>query len=275
VKTAGEKAWEDRRVIRTRASADRAWRAWADPAAIQGWFADEAAGSAEPGSVLIHRFPAMGFEIPHEVVESEPGERLVLRIRFPGRPPVTQEITVRSEGGETVIELVNAGFGEEEWDGQFDGIDSGWRLALAQLRHYLEHYWGRRRHVWLALRPARIEWDRVALLFRDPDGLSQWLTDPAAAAAVAGGAGSAVSMVIRDGSRLTGRVLADSRRELLLSWKERDATLELKAFSAGPSAAMVGLRMSSWAEVAPDRTVTQAWLDVAADRLATSLADRG
>jgi uncharacterized protein YndB with AHSA1/START domain len=264
-------AWEDRRELRTTASPERAWRAWADPVAIQGWFADEAEGRAEPGSVLIHRFPAMGLEIRQDVVEAVPGERLVLRLAFPGRPPMTQEIVVRAAAGETVIELVNSGFGAEEWEGQFEGIDSGWKLALAQLRHYLENHWGRRRHVWLALRPAKPDWQRLASLLRDGPSLSRWLTAPASGGSgMAGGIGSPVSLALRNFTPLTGRVLADSGRELLLSWEELDGALELKAFATGPASAMVGLRLSTWAAASPSAVAIQQWLDGCADRLAAA-----
>lgn len=272
VREAGGTAWEDRRELRTQVSPERAWKAWADPRAIQGWFADEAGGSAEVGSTLIHRFPAMGLEIVHEVVESEPGERLVLSMAFPGRPPVTQEIVVRTEAGETVIEVVNSGFGEEEWEGQFEGIDSGWRLALAQLGHYLEHHWGRRRHVWLALRPVELRRGRIASLFRDATGLSGWLTQPGSTDSISGDTGASVSLALRDFGPLTGRLLADSGTEILLSWEEMDGAVELKAFGTGPAAGMVGVRLSSWAEPAPDGEAVQSWLDAAVSRLAAAVA---
>jgi hypothetical protein len=213
-------------------------------------------------------------EMRYEVLEAEPGRRLLLRMAFPGRPPVTQEIVVRTEAGQTVIELVNAGFGAEDWDGQFEGIDSGWKLALAQLRYYLEHQWGKRRHVWLAFRPARLDWSRLESLFRQPEGLSRWLTTHGASGSgIPGNEGEPVSLVLRDFTPLNGDLLADSGKEVLLSWSELEAALELKAFAAGPETGMVGLRLSSWAADPPDRTEVQAWMDTCAGRLASAIPE--
>jgi len=98
------KPWSDRREVRTRATPEQAFRAWADPRIVQGWFADEAEGEAKPGGAIIHHFPAFNLSYPMEVVELEPNRRIVFRMSFPGRPPVTQEIVIRTEAGETVIE---------------------------------------------------------------------------------------------------------------------------------------------------------------------------
>ena len=290
--------WEYRREVRTSASPERAWRAWADPPIIQGWFADEAEGEAKVGGTLVHRFPAMGFEIRHDVVAMDPGRRLSLRVEFPGRPAMTQEIVVRSEAGQTVIEMVSSGFGAEEWDGQYEGIDSGWQMAFAQLAHYLERWFGRGRSVWLSLRPVAVEADAVVRYFREAGGLASWLTrEPSATTPVSfvrsavgsptsdgstrsataakhglGEEGSAVSLALRDFGSLTGSVLAWTGTEAMLSWDELEGTLELKSFGTGPGSRMVGLRFSSWRTQSPPRHDVQRWLDGAVARLARVLA---
>ncbi len=271
-------AWSDRREIRTNASPTQAWRAFADPQIVQGWFADEAEGRAVPGDTIVHRFPAFGMEVRHEVVESVPGERLVLRVNFPGRPPMTQEIVVRTEAGETVIEMTNSGFGEEEWDGQWAGIDSGWKLALAQLRYYLENHFARRRTVYFMARPAGFEWAQAAACFREPRRLADWLTLPTSTngSFAPDRVDQPVAFQLRELAQpLHGRVLALADHESLLSWDELEGALELKAFSAGPQHRMLALRLACWSGQPPARDVVNAWMAGALDRLVAAVSGTG
>jgi len=261
--------FEDRRELRTVATPEQAYRAWADPSIIQGWFADEAEGEAVPGGTLVFRFPDFGLSYPLEVIEAKSPERLVLRMSFPGRPPVTQEIVVRTDSGETVIELTNSGFGEEEWDGQWAGIDSGWRMAFAQLAHYLEQWFGRRRTTYLAMRPAPFTWDRLCDLQRRGDLLEQWLVQSGTmgAASPLDERGRSVSLALRDMTHLSGHVLEVTDRELIVSWQEMEGTLELKGFAMGPQTRMVGLRMSSWSAAPPAHALVTGWMNGALERL--------
>jgi len=261
--------WVDRREVRTKATPEQAWSAWADPRIIQGWFADEAEGEATPGRAIIHHFRAFNLSYPMDVVESEPGRRLVFRMAFPGRPPVTQEIVIRKDGAETVIEMTNSGFGGEDWEGQWEGIDSGWKMSLAQLRHYLEHFYGRRRATFLAMRPAAFTWERLGRVYSEALQLARWLTEPQSAngAASLAPAGTRVAVHVQGAGPLTGEVLAVTGRETILTWPEQQGTLELKAFEMGPGSRMVGLRMSSWSEQPPSMESTTAWMQAALARL--------
>ncbi len=54
-----------------------------------------------------------------------------------------------------------------------------------------------------------------------------------------------VTLTFPGGGTLTGRVLAASGRELLLSWKELGGVLALKAFAMGPKR-MVALDFNAW-----------------------------
>lgn len=51
--------------------------------------------------------------------------------------------------------------------------------------------------------------------------------------------------MLQDGGSLSGRVLAVTQREVILSWEEIGGTLELKGFSMGPQR-VVGLRWMTW-----------------------------
>ena len=69
---------------------------------------------------------------------------------------------------------------------------------------------------------------------------------------------------------LTGHLLADSGRELALSWDEIEGVLELKAFEIGPQGRAVCLRGCGWG-LAPATSALEAELEGAAERLAAAL----
>ena len=52
--------------------------------------------------------------------------------------------------------------------------------------------------------------------------------------------------MLRDGSRMTGCVLAITQREVTFAWDEMCATFEMKAFAFGPGKRMVGVRGLCW-----------------------------
>lgn len=247
--------WTDRRTLRTRATPEEMYRAWADPDILAGWFADRARGEAKPGGEIVHVFDSFGMEISHRVLEADPPHRIVLEGQSPAGEPFRQEIHIQQQGGETLLELVHSGFGEPlsenqaDWDDETKGIDSGWQLALAILRHYLEDYFGRPKTSLFLARPANFDWRRLEPLFRSGRGLNQWLVEEGAIGKV----GSATRLRLRDAGRLTGKVLADSGREIALEWSEIEGVLELKAFGGGPWPTTLALRASSWAEDRDER----------------------
>jgi hypothetical protein len=59
---------------------------------------------------------------------------------------MVNEYTLEHRDGKTVLRLVNSGIPDApEWDGFYDGTESGWKSFLRTLRHYLEHHGGRPR----------------------------------------------------------------------------------------------------------------------------------
>lgn len=272
---AAPKTWRDHREIRLQAPVERVWKCWAEPEHIAGWFADRAGGTAEPGGTLTHYFDAFGMELPHEVLEVEPGERLVLQGRAPTGVAFRQEIRVRRQEGKTVLELIHSGFDEgADWEDEYEGVDSGWKLALAILERYVTRHFGKARTPYFAMRPTAFEYDHLQPLFRHPEQLARWLGRPTDATGLA--ESREVELDLRgehtpgDGS-LSGRVLVDSGREIALSWEEIDGVLELKAFGMGPGQRAVALRASSWSQRPPAKNEVEAWMTEALDRLADAL----
>ena len=159
--------------------------------------------------------------------------------------PYLMEITITQEGGSTVIRLVNSGFSEDAaFDDEYGGVVSGWQMALATMKHWLEQYpEGQRTHR-IVIRPATYTFDQLRPLFQTADGRRQWL----------------VPLVPEDALMLT-----DTGREVLLAWNHRQAVLGLKAFAMGPQS-VVALDFSTWAP-RPDLAELNQQFDSALDRL--------
>ena len=63
--------------------------------------------------------------------------------KYDGTTPMVNEYTIERRDGKTVLRLVNSGIpNSPEWDGFYNGTDSGWDSFLRTLRHYLEHHGG-------------------------------------------------------------------------------------------------------------------------------------
>jgi uncharacterized protein YndB with AHSA1/START domain len=242
-----EKKFEHKgRVIRaeisTNATPEQAWEAWADPKKIAQWFVDRASGEAKPGGVMTWFFDDFGFKLPYQVLEAKAGQSLLLKWNPPQGPSVIHEVRIERQGGKTVVRLIESGFQQgAEWDEQYEGVDSGWKSALRILGHYVENYFGRNRKVALLVRPASFEYSDIRPYFFQADKLAMWLTRSGAM----GNEGELSELELWDGGRLTGEVLAVTKRELAASWHQMEGALEMKAFSMGPQR-MLGVRLMSW-----------------------------
>ena len=145
--------------------------------------------------------------------------------------PGILEVSISKEGGDTVVRLVESGFREgAEWDEEFEGIDSGWQMALALLKHYLDNYFGSSRSSFLVMRPAEFSFEQVVPLYRTGAGLRKWLTK----SGDYGEVGERFALDLQEAGKASGRVLAKTKRETALGWDEIRGALELKAFSMGP-----------------------------------------
>ncbi|HJR62053.1 MAG TPA: SRPBCC domain-containing protein [Gemmatimonadaceae bacterium] len=255
--------------VRTTASPEQVWQAWTDPARIAEWFTDAASGEPVVGSTYIWEFHKFNYKIPYTVLEAVPNERFSIGWSIPGRDPGILEITIRRGEGETVVTLVNSGFREgAEWDDEYEGVVSGWQMALHILKEYLERYFGRTKTTILCMRPAPLEYERLRPYFLDERLLSRWLT-------MAGGvprAGERYVLQLRDGSRASGRVLIVTRREVALTWEEIGGVLELKAFSMGPAGRAVAVRVLSWDLPADRAPAIEQRMDEALGRLVGEVA---
>ena len=228
--------------MRTTATPEQAWAAWGDPEKISQWFVDRAFGDVRPGGVMTWIFEKFNYEIPYPVLEAASPERFVLGGELPGRPPFRLEVTIRRDGGETVVRLFNSGFRDgAEWDDEYQGVSSGWKTSLALLKYYLEHHFGTAKRSFLAMHPASFSYDEIRRWFTDRTKLARWLTTDGSV----GAPGSPFELRLQSGETVRGTVLEDSGHEFVMSWDSENVVLELKAFAAGPSK-MVAVRATGW-----------------------------
>lgn len=269
----GEWKEVDRRTLTTSAAPRDAWDAWARPERIRQWFPDDARGKPEPGEEIVHVWSSFGgMEMAHRVLEAEPGRRLLVEADSPTGFPFRQEIRIeRSDDGSTTIDLVHYGFDPDaDWDDEYEGIDSGWQLALATLSYYLEEHFGEDRTVFFGMRPVPVAPEELQPLFRRENGLARWLTRTGSLEGKR--VGDPVRLELTDGIPFTGTLLADSGRELALGWDEIDGVLELKAFSIGSGAWAAALRCSAWGRNQGAEVPHRSLLEAALDRLAETVS---
>jgi hypothetical protein len=94
----------------------------------------------------------------------------------------------------------------------------------------------------MIVRPAAVGATELYRHFSDGEALAGWLTSTGGLGEV----GASASLTLRDGGRLTGRVIAATGREKAVTWDEEDGSvLELKGFGAA-ARRMVGVRITTW-----------------------------
>ena len=263
--------------MRTRATPEEVYEAWANPEEIARWFVDSSRvepprATAEVGSIFTWIFEKFGYEIPYEVVAAEPGKRFALGGEHPKSGPFLLEVQIARDGGETVVTLVNSGFLDgSQWDEEFQGIVSGWTNALAALKLYLENYRGRPKTSLLVMKPAGgYAYAQLLPFYATADGLDRWLTTSAEIGDV--GEACSLRLAANEGARrLTGRVLAKTAWEVALSWDEIRGMLELKGFPFPGAGKVVAARVLSWDMPPGEAASLEKDLESALERLASVL----
>jgi uncharacterized protein YndB with AHSA1/START domain len=250
--------------IATSATPEQAWEAWADPEKIAQWFVDRATGEAKPGGTMTWFFDKFGYALPYKIVDAVPGKLIVFKWEAPEGIPGILEVRIAREGGATMVRLVNSGFREDAaWDEEYEGVNSGWKMALGILKFYLENHFAHAKSALLIIRPAQFAYEEVLRYFLEAEKLAQWLTSTGAIGRVGGRS----ELQLRDAGKLTGSVLAITSREVTVSWNEISGVLELKAFSMGPQR-VVCLRGFSWRLNAEEIAQLEKKMSAAVERLA-------
>ena len=254
--------------MRTSADPLDVWNAWADPGKISQWFADSAEGWAHKGAEVTWIFDEFGYRIPYQVVESIPGECLVFGGEMQGRPPFLLEVRIKREAGETVVKLVNSGFLDGgSFDEEYEGVVSGWTLALAMLKYYVEEHYGENKQTILIMREADVDLDRLRPWYTEPELMNQWLTSTADGPLRDG---QPYRFVLKNGTPVSARVAKMSKREVATIWPDQSAFVELKGWTAGPKK-IIAIRITCWNPDEGFMAHARAETSAALDRLAAAL----
>jgi uncharacterized protein YndB with AHSA1/START domain len=131
------------------------WKAITDAEELTRWFVE--AAKVEPGVGGTFWISWGGAEEGSSQIEVwEPNHKLRLALKpfdmgaaKPDAPTaMINEYTLERRDGKTVLRLVHSGIPDSpDWDGFYNGTDSGWPSFFRTLRHYLEHHEGKPRAV--------------------------------------------------------------------------------------------------------------------------------
>lgn len=122
---------------------EEVWAAVATGPGIGSWFVPgtveereggETVSQFGPGDSMTVRGRVQVWDPPHRVVfdGGEAGDGMAFEWRIEAR-----------DGGTCVVRLVNSGFGSgEQWDGQYDALDTGWRMFLHNLYLHRRYFPG-------------------------------------------------------------------------------------------------------------------------------------
>jgi uncharacterized protein YndB with AHSA1/START domain len=129
------------------------WKAIADGEELTRWFVEEASVEPRVGGTITKSWG--GEEKSSSTIEVwEPNKKLRVKLApfdmGAAKPdpavPMIDEYTIERRDGKTVLRLVSSGIPDApEWDGFYNGTDSGWSSFFRTLRHYLEHHSGQPR----------------------------------------------------------------------------------------------------------------------------------
>jgi uncharacterized protein YndB with AHSA1/START domain len=135
------------------ADAETVWRALTEAEHLSRWFPPEAKVTpGKGGAIWLSWGEGAGWEAPIEIWE--PNQHLRTVDPPPGKIAVDYFIESKS-GGETVLRIVQTGFGADAWDDETEETTKyGWTAFLANLRLYLLRHHGEPRKMVSFRHPA-------------------------------------------------------------------------------------------------------------------------
>lgn len=121
------------------ADAETVWRALTEGEELKRWFPLDARVTPEAGGALWLSFgEGMDWEAP--ITLWEPNRHL--RTEDPAPSKAAIDYYIEAQGGQTVLRIVQSGFGADAWEDELETLDGGWRAFLATLKNYLERHRG-------------------------------------------------------------------------------------------------------------------------------------
>ncbi len=258
------------KVVKIEAEQQKVWEAWTDPERLSQWFCDKASGWPGEGATLSLTWERFGFTVDYEICRLRAPEQLLLKSRIPGVGVQKLNIELRRRAPFTVVSLRESS-PAGKISAEDSGVESGWEMALAVLKLYVEKYYGRERRSFFAMLPAKFTYDKLLPFYTDPGKMALWLTKPGTTAKL-GGVGEAFEMTLDNGWYMTGQVMAVTRHEVALSWDQIDGFLELKSFPTSPENKVLCLRGSGYGIDDDKAAEVEAFLKDALVRLFAAIA---
>lgn len=121
------------------ADAATVWRALSEGEELKRWFPlDARVTPGEGGALWLSFGEGMDWEAP--IALWEPNRHL--RTVDPPPSKAAVDYYIEARGGQTVLRIVQSGFGADAWDDELETLNGGWRAFLATLRNYLEQHRG-------------------------------------------------------------------------------------------------------------------------------------
>jgi uncharacterized protein YndB with AHSA1/START domain len=130
---------------------EAAWKAITEGPGIANWFAPIAEVSAPGEGATVKAGWSDEMMMSNTVVAWEPLKHVRWLDESGWMGPGTSlalDYYLSTENGKTRVRLVQSAFGASDgWDNLFDGIDTGWKYFLQNLRIYVEKHLGRTRRM--------------------------------------------------------------------------------------------------------------------------------
>ena len=127
---------------------EEVWQAIATGPGISSWFVPTEVEERAGGTAVSHFGPGDSMDSVGTITAWEPPHRFVVDTEElgPDASAVASEWTVEARaGGTCVVRVVHAWFtSKDDWDGQFEQAEHGWREFFRILRLYLTHFRGQR-----------------------------------------------------------------------------------------------------------------------------------
>jgi len=248
------------------------WSAWTDSARLADWFPERVEGTIAVGETVRFAGDAVGLDQSFDVIEVVPLTRLRLRGATPETAKQKLDVAFKEvDGAGTKVRLQHSGLGSGlEGRDVRDRTAAGWQTAVAVLRVYAEHHFGKARSVKALLVDASVSFDDLHRYYTDAEFLRRWLT----ADGSVGGIGEACELVLQGGSRVSGEVLSRyPGRNVALACPEMGGVLVFCARSSAQAgkAGRVGVWMCTWEPDNPAVSRLEEGLAAAVERLSGAL----
>lgn len=124
---------------------EEVWQAIATGPGITAWFVPTQLEERAHGSILMNFGP--GMESKAEIQQWDPPRRFTAENQEgmgPGAPPMATEWTVEAKAGGTCrVRVVHSWFADtDDWDKQYEDVETGWPGFFRILKSYLTHFRG-------------------------------------------------------------------------------------------------------------------------------------